>query len=188
VTVFHGVGGVPGGLSGLGALLVQGAGGLLDQAESSDFFGAALAAGDFDGDGRMDLAAAAVAEDVDTTFDAGAVSVVYGATEGLAAAGNQFWHQGNSNTGALEAADRFGSALTAWNFGRSAPTDLAVGAPLEDIGALQDAGAVGVLYGSPDVSFSPGGLVASASQIWHQDSTGILGSGELFDNFGDTLY
>jgi disulfide bond formation protein DsbB len=188
VTVLYGRGGIPGGLSSLGTLFIQGAGGLLDQAESSDFFGEALAAGDFDGDGREDLAAAAAAEDVETTFDAGAVSVVYGATEGLTAAGNQFWHQGNSNIAAVEAADRFGSALTAWNFGKSAPTDLAVGAPLEDVGALQDAGAVGVLYGSPDVHFSAGGLVASGSQIWHQDSAGILDGAEPFDNFGDALY
>jgi hypothetical protein len=45
--------------------------------------------------------------------------------------------------------------------------DLAVGAPLEDLGGLTEAGQVTVIYGSA------AGLDTSTSQLWNQDSPGI---------------
>ena len=60
--------------------------------------------------------------------------------------------------------------------------DLAIGAPYEDVltgGSNNlDAGAVTVIYGSA------AGLTAVDSQIWTQDSAGILGVGEASDWFG----
>lgn len=56
--------------------------------------------------------------------------------------------------------------------------DLAIGAPLEDVGEVQNAGAVTVIYGSP------GGLDAAGNQLWTQDSPGVLDAAERSDRFG----
>ena len=59
--------------------------------------------------------------------------------------------------------------------------DLAVGVPYEDVGAIANAGAVNVIYGSPN------GLTPAGDQLWHQDSPGILGRAEANDRFGAAL-
>jgi hypothetical protein len=58
--------------------------------------------------------------------------------------------------------------------------DLAVGVFLENVGALEDAGAVNVLYGSAD------GLQATSpdDQLWTQDSVGVPGTAKAGDWFG----
>ena len=182
--------------------------------EAGDFFGAALAAGDFNADGRDDLAIGAPFEDVlvqrtatsfETVADAGAVNVIYGSTTGLSLTGRapQFWNQQSINIeDDAEAGDRFGASLTAWNFGRngtrqlcnpithrcdtfSVPiADLAIGVPRENVGTIVDAGAVNVIYGS--VSFD--GLTFSNDQLWTQDSPGVPGGPEAGDHFGEALY
>ena len=59
--------------------------------------------------------------------------------------------------------------------------DLAIGADGEDVGAIADAGAVNVLYGS---SY---GLTDVGDQLWHQGLPGVLGAAEVGDQFGWTL-
>jgi len=71
-----------------------------------------VAAGDFNGDGRADLAVGAWLEDVGTVSNAGTVNVLYGTAAGLSATGNQLWHQDSAGVlDAAEAGDRFGAAL-----------------------------------------------------------------------------
>jgi hypothetical protein len=153
--------------------------GMLDTGEVTDGFGFALAAGNFGKGSQADLAVGVPFEDVRTIEDAGAVNVIYGSAGGLTAAGNQFWNQDSSGIeGAAEGADRFGSAITGPNLGRSAEADLAVGVPLEDVGTVFDAGRVNVIYGSAT------GLSASGDQVWHQNSSGIEGSVERSDRLG----
>lgn len=63
-------------------------------AEAYEHFGAALAVGDFNGDGRDDLAVGVPDEDVGAAGNAGAVNVLYGSSSGgLTSTLNQFWHQ-----------------------------------------------------------------------------------------------
>jgi hypothetical protein len=172
--------------------------------EADDFFGSALAAGDFNGDGRDDLAIGVPFEDVlvqrtPTTFeqvvDAGAVNVIYGSADGLSITGRrpQFWTQQSINIEEdAESGDRFGTSLTAWNFGGdddvTRPTaDLAIGVPFENVGAVRDAGAVNVIYGS--VRFS--GLTFFDDQVWTQDDPGIpeeSEGSETDDRFGNAVY
>ncbi len=65
-----------------------------DGSEEHDCFGQVLTAGDFDGDGAVDLAVGVSGEDIGTAMDAGAVHILYGSTpNGLAVTGNQLWHQ-----------------------------------------------------------------------------------------------
>jgi hypothetical protein len=177
--------GAPRGLTATGNQLwdqdVNNVGGV---AEAGDGFGYTLTAGDFDGDGRADLAVGVPYEDVGNAADAGAVNILYGSTTGLTAIGNQVLDQDSS--GAQETAesdDGFGFALAAGDFNGDGYADLAVGVPFEDIGSpvINDAGTVQVVYGSA------AGLVSTGNQLWHQDIPSMAGAAEAGDNFGDAL-
>ena len=48
----------------------------------------------------------------------------------------------------------------------------------EDVGKVDHAGAVHILYGAPD------GLSPVENQFWHQDSPGILDDADVGDFFG----
>lgn len=152
-------------------------------AESFDQFGAALAAGNFGNSSHADLAVGVPAEEVNTVQTAGMVNVIYGSSSGLAAAGNQAWHQDSTGIGdSSEMFDSFGQALAAGDFGDSSHADLAVGVPNESVGTIASAGAVTVIYGSS------AGLTDAGDQLWNQDSSGIAGSAEDGDDFGYALW
>jgi hypothetical protein len=151
-------------------------------AEEGDFFGAALAAGDFDGDGHDDLAIGVPQEAVGDASNAGAVNVLYGSLAGLAVTGDQIWHQDVADVeGVAEEDDVFGWALAAGDFNGDGDADLAIGDAFEDVGDVGGAGAVNVLYGSP------AGLAVAGDQIWDQESANIEGAAGVGDHFGETL-
>jgi hypothetical protein len=142
--------------------------------EAEDGFGFELAAGDFNHDSFVDLAAGAPFEDVGSRVDAGAVSVLPGSAGGLTAVGGQLFTQ---VAGTVEAGDLFGFALAAGDFNADTFADLAAGAPFEDVGSRVDAGAVSVLPGSA------GGLTAVGGQLFTQ----VAGTIEAEDGFGFAL-
>jgi len=146
--------------------------------ESYDLFGAALAAGDFNNDGKTDLAIGVPGEAVGTVTHAGAVNILYGRLfDGLTPTGDQFWSR--KSLGASEQASaRFGFALAAGDFNSDGKADLAVGVPLLDIGTLDDVGEVDIIYGS--------GLGLSASIHAPQFLHSIV-SGQAGDHFGAAL-
>jgi hypothetical protein len=163
-----------------GQNFVQGAG-VGGVAEPGDEFGLALAAGFLDA-GPSELTIGAPFEDVGATANAGAVNVLYGSATGLVGR-NQLLIQGSPQVlGTAEAGDLFGSALAQGvsfnNFNGDGFSDLAVGAPGEDLGAGSFAGAVNVLYGSATGFPGPGG------QLFTQDSPGVGGAAEPGDAFG----
>ncbi|MDJ0576527.1 MAG: FG-GAP-like repeat-containing protein [Xenococcaceae cyanobacterium MO_234.B1] len=156
--------------------------GILEEAETYDWFGNSLIAGNFNGDGKDDLAVGVPLEDINSISRAGAVNVLYGSNDGLTATGDQLWHQNSTAIeGTSETDDFFGSSLAAGDFNGDGKDDLAVGVPLEDISSIADAGAVNVIYGSNE------GLTATDDQIWHQDVDGIKFGAEAGDRFGSTL-
>jgi hypothetical protein len=158
--------------------------------ESGDWFGYALAVGDFDGDRYADLAVGvpdeSLVRDATTYPRAGAVNVIYGSEIGLSTTGNQYWHQDVSGVlEVAEAEDQFGYALAAGDFDGDGHDDLAVGVRHESVGSttpVVGAGSVNVLYGSAII-----GLTTAEQQLWSQDSTGILDSAEENDRFGSAL-
>ena len=167
-----------------------------DVAEAGDQFGSALAGGDFDGNTLKDLAIGAPGETLnDQTSpitNAGAVHVVYYQSFGtglsaMAGPGDQFWTQDSPNiSNSAKEGERFGSALTAWDFGNGFLADLAVGVPFQFVGNFAGAGAVNVIYGD-NTTFTPG-LSATGNQFWTQASTNIEGRAEVGDQFGRAVY
>ncbi len=147
------------------------------------FLGAALAAGDFDGDGFTDLAAGIPEYDLGGLADVGLVLVLYGGADGPTATAHDLWTQNHAlllDTG--EENDRFGQSLAVGDFDHDGYDDLAIGVPWESIDGVASAGAVQILYGSAS------GL-STVDQFFHQGWNGgqILGTPEELDRFGFTL-
>jgi len=152
------------------------------ECEFSESFGEALAWGDFDGDGFDDLAIGIPGQDVDGQSAAGAVAVLYGSRIGLRARRNEVWTQASPDIADdPEPVDLFGNALASGDFNRDGFDDLAVGAEFEEINGMEAAGAVNIIYGSPD------GLNAAGNQFLHQDVSGVEDSAEQGDRFGNAL-
>jgi len=115
--------------------------GRLDEADfagetraNGEQFGASLAAGDFDGDNRIDLAVGAPFEDVGGVVDAGAVYIYRGTANGLVA--SRVMTESNTGAETNETSDQFGGALAAGRITRSTVLgnvvdELVVGAPGE---------------------------------------------------------
>ena len=157
---------------------------MLNSCEGDDFFGQALAAGDFNDDQAVDLAIGVASETLGMETNAGAVHVLYGSAGiGLQLAGNQFWRESNVATGGVEeAGDHFGLALAAGDVTGEGVDDLVIGAPYEDVAGFADAGAVTLLWGQPGT-----GIDSPGSEIYDQTSLGDGESPAQFENFGFAL-
>lgn len=141
-----------------------------------------LASGDFNGDGKSDLAIGVPNFDIGTLTDAGVVSVIFGSNAGITTSNlQQLWVGAHFHPGVNEANARFGAALAAGDFNGDGIADLAIGVPIKDIVvnrngnlvALADAGEVNVIYGSSAFLLS---VSATRSvQVFNQDT--ILGNG-----------
>jgi hypothetical protein len=169
------------GLSDLGdQVWNQDSPGITNTAAANEFFGTALASGDFDGDGADDLAVGVPSQAVGGVAGGGAMHIIFGSPAGLVSAGNQYVTQ--NTAGVLDTAevdDGLGKDFIAGDFDGDSFVDLAFGVKNESSGVVTAVGAVGVLYGSA------GGLDPAANQLWTQDSPGILDEIESGDRFGD---
>ncbi|TDC22184.1 VCBS repeat-containing protein [Streptomyces sp. 8K308] len=115
--------------------------------EEGDAWGAALAAGDFDGDGRADLAVGAPGEDTAQGVDVGAVTVLWGGASGLGGGTALATPASPGLTG-------FGGSLAAGDFDGDGVDDLAVG--------QQGTNDVWIHRGGSGFSAAPAGFAATA--------------------------
>ena len=141
--------------------------GVEDEVEPYDWFGAALAIGDFDADGYGDLAIG-VPYDGDEDIG-GAVAILRGSAIGVTADEDQLWWELALGLSAAQVEDgAFGAALAAGDLNGDAADDLAIGVDTHE-------GAVVTMLGGH------AGLSATGARLWTQDTPGVPGSSEIPD-------
>jgi hypothetical protein len=144
-------------------------------AAAGDHFGAALAAGDIDGDGFDELLVGVPDRDAGTAIDAGEVRVYKGSRGGLT-----FDHSITQvdGGGTNEAGDRFGAAVAIANFTNRLVKEVVIGAPGDRVNTTLSnvkSGAVYILHEDPnDLFATPPTRLAR-------------GFGSASDDFGATL-
>jgi hypothetical protein len=176
---------IPGGPSGLrparSSLIHAATPGVESRLQSGAQFGAVLAAADFDGDGRDDLAVGVWRYSLALThINAGAIVTLPGGTVMLDGTDpSRLIHQDRAGmVDEAEDFDWFGQYLAPVDANGDGRAELFVGVPGEDIGTIEDAGAGHVL--GADGS----GLLPVSSVLWSQDTPGIGDAAEAFDLFG----
>ena len=170
----------PGSAAGVGAgaySLDQDSPEMLGAADAGDSFGTQLAAGNFNGDTRADLAIAVPMEVFAGADPVGAVQIVYGATSGLTGINSEVVPnpdpEGDPDEGS------FGLALAAGEFDGLVGDELLIGSPGDD-GDVAGGGAVYLLRGSGG---GLGSIVARISpDLYFPD-----GESEALDSFGHAL-
>lgn len=164
---------------------VAGSDEIKDESEGLDHFGRALATGDFDGDGRDDMAVGVPGEDLRDRRNVGAVSVLYGSDAGLGPERNQFFNQTTRGVDDRASAnDHFGASLTVGRFNDDGYDDLAIGIRGENVDGVGGAGAVQVIYGSP-AGLDPDAV--SDDQLWTRATADVEGELVKGDHFGASL-
>ncbi|HEY1486022.1 MAG TPA: FG-GAP repeat protein [Micromonosporaceae bacterium] len=145
-------------------------------AEKGDNFGFYVVIGDFNGDGKGDIAVGTPFEDGGSDADSGTVTIIKGTSSGPTATGAKSWDQNSAGIGGtVEEGDWFGFSLYAANI-TTGHTDLVVGVPGESTGTDEFDGALNVIPGSA------GGLTSTGSQYFGEP-TDVAGS-DFADEWG----
>ena len=182
--------------------LHQDVNGVPEVAESGDQFGAALAVGDFDGDGQLDLTVGVPGEDNGKRIFFASTGNVSGVLEPnsianggavnvfLTSVGPQILFEAQfraDENGQLllgdrevEPGDGNATALAAGDFDDDGFSDLAVGGPGETLGSAAGAGSATIFYGS-----AAGFEELDDWQFWTESALG--GTSAAGDNFGAPL-
>lgn len=125
---------------------------------------AAAQPGDFNGDGYRDLAIGAPGGKIGTQAG-GYVGVVYGSSSGPNTSHHQVISQNSAGVpGSAESGDRFGASVATGDFDGDGYSDLAIGAPGEQVSGSDDPGTVTIVFGSRS------GLSGTAITIASPDS------------------
>ncbi|MEV0906965.1 esterase [Streptomyces hokutonensis] len=141
------------------------------------------ASGDINHDGYDDLVLGQLssADDKAEGDDGGKIAVYYGSSEGPTGPAD-WWSQNSQGVpGTSEHGDAWGNDLSVGDVDGDGYADVAVGAPGEDIGTVQDAGAVWLLRGSRD------GVTATGAQSFDQNTANIPGTAEADDAWGSQV-
>ncbi len=148
-----------------------------------DALGLRIAVGDWNGDGRDDLAVSDFEQE--ELLVPGAVHVIYSGPSGEPLF-DELWQDFDPAllTSDVEEFDTFGWALASGDFSGDGFDDLAIGIPGEVIGPAEDAGMVMVLYGTPEGLGQAG---APLTQRWRIGGGMTAGQPAATDQFGYAL-
>ncbi|MCL7377227.1 VCBS repeat-containing protein [Streptomyces sp. 35G-GA-8] len=132
---------------------------------------------DFNGDGVRDTAIADPEATVNGVARAGVVHIVYGGGKGTLALSQAT----DGIPGDPETGDRYGYALAVYDANLDGCSDLVVGVPYEDLGAVRDCGLVQVIYGAPA---GLGGGAKAVTEFYQGADTPLGGGTETDDWLG----
>ncbi len=146
---------------------------------SAQLFNPVLAAGDFDNDGDDELVIGDEGFD-GTASNAGRVLVMR--YTGSSWATQETIEQGaDGYAGVAEPGDALGASLAVGDFDDDGYADLAIGADREDVGSVQDAGAVLIAYGSST------GITGARDQLITRNGDGLTVPPTIVELYGATL-
>ena len=131
-----------------------------------------MAAGDFDGDTRLDRAFGYP----NANGNEGIVKIVYGSQV------IEIWNRDVPGILGSDAVGNYlGDSVAVGDFDGDGYDDLAIGVPGDDSGAGANIGTINVLYGSSN------GITTSFDQLYTQNTPGIASSEESYDAYGEFL-
>ncbi|MER5185041.1 FG-GAP and VCBS repeat-containing protein [Streptomyces sp. NPDC002896] len=140
---------------------------------------------DFNLDGYPDIAVSAPEASVGGHEGAGQITVFYGSASGISASKRTTITQNSTGVpGTAEAGDMFGMSTSPGDFNGDGYTDLAVGAPEEDVSGDAGAGTVAVIWGSSS-GLRGGTTVADPAASSHDHFGHDVAAGD-FDGDGKT--
>jgi hypothetical protein len=159
---------------GLGALgnqlWNQDSGGLTGHTEDGDRWGSSLGSGDYDHNGKEDLAVGSPLDDRGVS-NSGLIQLIYGSAGGLGTAHDkQFLQDFSGMPDQIAPGNMFGYALGSHDFDGDGACDLAVGAYGQGVNGHPGAGAVTELFGSV-----PDGITSGQSVSFKQGVAGVPG-------------
>ncbi|MEM6795165.1 MAG: FG-GAP repeat protein [Acidobacteriota bacterium] len=134
---------------------------VLGDVAEGDGFGSAIALGEFNGGGGLDLAIGVPGDAQFGPNQSGIVQVFFGTLDGgFSLEGEQILFESLISP-EVATFDRFGTTLASADFNGDGRDDLAIGYPLDNVFGVVNAGNVAVLYGAPS------GLATSDAQLWN---------------------
>ena len=139
-----------------------------------------MVSGDFDGDGRGEIAVSAFGATVGGLASAGQVHVMNLRTDGIWSVQSTI-QAGGAYPGAPQANAQLGNSLAAGDFNGDGYTDLAIGIHRQTVGGFADAGAIMVTYGGSS------GISAEHARIFDRSSDGLTFAPKAEDFFGSAL-
>lgn len=144
--------------------------------EADDRFGEQIAIGDINGDGKDDLVATTIGEQIPGSSDRGSVHVMSGPFRD-APAGSSY-----IDSAYIDGIGEFsGSALALGRFNDDSYVDVAIGISDQKVGEDGAAGRLAILYSGPE------GLAHEDVELVDQDTPGVAGGPEPEDYFAASL-